>query len=49
MRAGDGLWAIGDVTGKGAFTHSSMYQSAVCVRDILDQDGPAPTTARCHG
>jgi pyruvate/2-oxoglutarate dehydrogenase complex dihydrolipoamide dehydrogenase (E3) component len=41
MRAGDGLWAIGDVTGKGAFTHMSMYQSAVCVRDILGQDGPA--------
>jgi pyruvate/2-oxoglutarate dehydrogenase complex dihydrolipoamide dehydrogenase (E3) component len=41
MRAGDGLWAIGDVTGKGAFTHISMYQSAVCARDILDQDGPA--------
>ena len=40
MRAGDGLWAVGDVTGKGAFTHVSMYQSAVCVRDLLGQDGP---------
>ncbi len=40
MRAGEGLWAIGDVTGKGAFTHMSMYQSAVCVRDVLGQDGP---------
>jgi pyruvate/2-oxoglutarate dehydrogenase complex dihydrolipoamide dehydrogenase (E3) component len=40
MRAGDGLWAVGDVTGKGAFTHVSMYQSAVCVRDVLGQDGP---------
>ncbi len=40
MRAGDGLWAIGDVTGKGAFTHVSMYQSAVCVRDVLGRDGP---------
>ena len=29
------------MTGKGAFTHVSMYQSAVCVRDILDQNGPA--------
>ena len=28
MRAGEGLWAIGDVVGKGAFTHMSMYQSA---------------------
>ena len=41
MRAGEGLWAIGDVTGKGAFTHMSMYQSAVCVRDILGREGPA--------
>jgi pyruvate/2-oxoglutarate dehydrogenase complex dihydrolipoamide dehydrogenase (E3) component len=40
MRAGDGLWAIGDVVGKGAFTHMSMYQSAIAVRSILEQDGP---------
>ncbi len=40
MRAGEGLWAIGDVVGKGAFTHVSMYQSAVCVRDVLGQEGP---------
>ncbi|MEP7089047.1 MAG: NAD(P)/FAD-dependent oxidoreductase [Nocardioidaceae bacterium] len=40
MRAGDGLWAIGDITGKGAFTHMSMYQGAIAVRDILGQDGP---------
>jgi pyruvate/2-oxoglutarate dehydrogenase complex dihydrolipoamide dehydrogenase (E3) component len=40
MRAGDGLWAIGDITGKGAFTHMSMYQAAVAVRDLLGQDGP---------
>jgi len=40
MRAGEGLWALGDITGKGAFTHVSMYQSAIVVRDILEQDGP---------
>lgn len=40
MRAGDGLWAIGDITGKGAFTHLSMYQAAIAVHDILGQDGP---------
>lgn len=45
LRVRDGLWAIGDVTGKGAFTHVSMYQSAVALRDILGQDG-AP--ARYH-
>jgi len=36
----DRLWAIGDVTGKGAFTHVSMYQSAIARRDILGEDGP---------
>lgn len=40
MRAADGLWAVGDITGKGAFTHVSMYQAAIAVRDILGQDGP---------
>ncbi|TNY35445.1 dihydrolipoyl dehydrogenase family protein [Thermomonospora catenispora] len=40
MRAADGVWAIGDVTGKGAFTHVSMYQADVAVRDILGQGGP---------
>jgi pyruvate/2-oxoglutarate dehydrogenase complex dihydrolipoamide dehydrogenase (E3) component len=40
MRVVDGLWAIGDVTGKGAFTHVSMYQAAVVVRDLLGEDGP---------
>ena len=40
MRAADGLWAIGDVTGKGAFTHVAMYQAAIAVADILGQDGP---------
>jgi pyruvate/2-oxoglutarate dehydrogenase complex dihydrolipoamide dehydrogenase (E3) component len=36
----DWLWAIGDITGKGAFTHLSMYQSAIAVRDLLGEDGP---------
>jgi pyruvate/2-oxoglutarate dehydrogenase complex dihydrolipoamide dehydrogenase (E3) component len=36
----EGVWAIGDVTGKGAFTHVSMYQSAIALRDVLGQDGP---------
>jgi pyruvate/2-oxoglutarate dehydrogenase complex dihydrolipoamide dehydrogenase (E3) component len=30
-----GVWAIGDVTGKGAFTHVSMYQAAIAAKDIL--------------
>ncbi len=37
MRAADGVWAIGDVTGHGAFTHVSMYQARIAARDILDQ------------
>jgi pyruvate/2-oxoglutarate dehydrogenase complex dihydrolipoamide dehydrogenase (E3) component len=41
MRAADGLWAIGDVTGKGAFTHVALYQAAIAAADILGQDGPA--------
>jgi pyruvate/2-oxoglutarate dehydrogenase complex dihydrolipoamide dehydrogenase (E3) component len=40
MRAGDGLWAIGDIVGHGAFTHMSMYQSGVAVASILGKDGP---------
>jgi pyruvate/2-oxoglutarate dehydrogenase complex dihydrolipoamide dehydrogenase (E3) component len=40
MRAGEKLWAIGDITGKGGFTHVSMYQAKVAVRDILGKDGP---------
>ena len=39
MRAGEKLWAIGDVTGKGAFTHVAMYQSAIAARSILGEDG----------
>ncbi|MBT2439584.1 NAD(P)/FAD-dependent oxidoreductase [Streptomyces sp. ISL-36] len=40
MRAGEGLWAVGDITGRGAFTHVSMYQAQIAVRDILGQPGP---------
>lgn len=39
MRAVDGLWVIGDVTGHGAFTHISMYQSAIALRSILAAAG----------
>jgi pyruvate/2-oxoglutarate dehydrogenase complex dihydrolipoamide dehydrogenase (E3) component len=39
LRAADGVWALGDVTGKGAFTHMSMYQADIVVRDILGQGG----------
>jgi len=38
LRAGPGLWAVGDVTGKGAFTHIAMYQAGIAVADILGRD-----------
>ncbi|MET3811456.1 NAD(P)/FAD-dependent oxidoreductase [Arthrobacter sp. UYEF3] len=41
MRIADGVYAIGDITGKGAFTHVSMYQASIAAAHILDQD-PAP-------
>jgi len=39
MRAGEGLWGVGDVTGVGAFTHMAMYQAGIAVADILGKDG----------
>ncbi len=41
MRAAEGVWAVGDVTGHGAFTHMATYQAAIAVRDILGQGGPS--------
>lgn len=32
------LWAIGDITGHGGFTHLSMYQAGLALKDILQQD-----------
>jgi pyruvate/2-oxoglutarate dehydrogenase complex dihydrolipoamide dehydrogenase (E3) component len=36
----EGLWAVGDIVGKGAFTHTSIYGASVAVRSILGVDGP---------
>jgi pyruvate/2-oxoglutarate dehydrogenase complex dihydrolipoamide dehydrogenase (E3) component len=41
MRAAPGVWALGDITGKGAFTHMSMYQAGIVVDDILGRAGHA--------
>ncbi|HTC70885.1 MAG TPA: NAD(P)/FAD-dependent oxidoreductase, partial [Acidothermaceae bacterium] len=41
MRVAPGVWAIGDMTGKGAFTHVSMYQAEIAVADILGSGGVA--------
>jgi pyruvate/2-oxoglutarate dehydrogenase complex dihydrolipoamide dehydrogenase (E3) component len=38
LRVTDGVWAVGDLTGQGAFTHVAMYQSPIVVADILGVD-----------
>jgi pyruvate/2-oxoglutarate dehydrogenase complex dihydrolipoamide dehydrogenase (E3) component len=35
MIAAPGVWAIGDVVGKGAFTHMSMYESEIVLAQLL--------------
>lgn len=40
MRAASGLWAIGDVTGHGMFTHMSMYQAGIAAADVRGEEGP---------
>lgn len=40
LRVADDMWAVGDVTGKGAFTHVAMYQAGIVVRDVLGKSGP---------
>jgi pyruvate/2-oxoglutarate dehydrogenase complex dihydrolipoamide dehydrogenase (E3) component len=38
MRAADGIWAMGDVTGKAMFTHMALHQSAIVAADILGEE-----------
>ena len=45
LRAAQGVWAVGDVTGVGAFTHVALYQAALAVADILGQH-PDPADYR---
>jgi pyruvate/2-oxoglutarate dehydrogenase complex dihydrolipoamide dehydrogenase (E3) component len=37
MRVTDGVWALGDIIGQGAYTHMSMYHADIIVADILGQ------------
>src|SRR5262249_13821187 len=39
LRAAPGVWALGDITGQGAFTHMSTYQARIVVADILGEPG----------
>jgi len=43
MRAAEGIWAIGDVTGKAMFTHVAVHQAGLVAADIL---GKNPHPAR---
>jgi pyruvate/2-oxoglutarate dehydrogenase complex dihydrolipoamide dehydrogenase (E3) component len=36
----EGLWAVGDMVGKGLFTHVAKYQAAIVIRQLLGEDGP---------
>lgn len=37
LRVADGVWALGDVTNKGMFTHVAMYQAGIVVADVLGE------------
>jgi pyruvate/2-oxoglutarate dehydrogenase complex dihydrolipoamide dehydrogenase (E3) component len=38
LRVQDGLYAVGDITGKGLFTHVAVYQGGIAVADILGHE-----------
>jgi len=38
LRVAPGVWALGDITGQGGFTHMAMYQARIVVADILGAD-----------
>jgi pyruvate/2-oxoglutarate dehydrogenase complex dihydrolipoamide dehydrogenase (E3) component len=41
LRAGDGVWAIGDVTGIMPFTHVGKYQAKIAAEDMLGKQARA--------
>lgn len=45
MRAADGIWALGDITGQPMLTSVAVYQAAVIGDDILGTD-PSPADYR---
>lgn len=38
LRAAPGLWAVGDVTGEGMFTHVAVYQGRIATASILGRN-----------
>jgi pyruvate/2-oxoglutarate dehydrogenase complex dihydrolipoamide dehydrogenase (E3) component len=41
LRAAEGIWAVGDVTGIGMLTHVALSQASIAVADILGHPPPA--------
>lgn len=41
LQVTDGVWAVGDVTGEGAFTHVATYQADLVARQLLGEDAPS--------
>ncbi len=39
LRVAEGVWALGDVTGKGQFTHVAVYQAKIAAADISGKPG----------
>jgi pyruvate/2-oxoglutarate dehydrogenase complex dihydrolipoamide dehydrogenase (E3) component len=40
LRVGDRLWAIGDVTVSGGFTHMAIYHADIVMNDVMGTPGP---------
>jgi len=40
LRVGERIWAIGDVTANGGFTHVAIYQADIVYNDIMGSPGP---------
>jgi pyruvate/2-oxoglutarate dehydrogenase complex dihydrolipoamide dehydrogenase (E3) component len=45
LRVGDGVWAIGDITGIMPFTHVGKYQARIAAADILGRPAKADYSA----
>jgi pyruvate/2-oxoglutarate dehydrogenase complex dihydrolipoamide dehydrogenase (E3) component len=40
MQVTDGVFAVGDITGRGAFTHVAVWQARVLIAHLLGEDEP---------
>lgn len=46
LRAAPGVWAMGDVTGKGLYTHVALYQASIVEASILGGSDVQPANYR---